>query len=396
MLPAYDLDKIKFSIGEATFKRAIGLYESGKVTEIEQLGGYYFALVLGTKPYRVSVSARNYKQGHCTCYLGERDTLCKHMVALAIHVVTDGKPLRDKDKQLCHNVECGLKGDPLSKEELDKVKKSIIESIRYIKPYRGPSRTWFANQDSLQEGCNRLSVIVSGLSVNRQSAEVLIKLLLRLDRKLRVGGVDDSNGIVGGFMTQVVEMLEKYAQIDPDCINAFKLLIGIGITCFQWEEPLVRILDERDAEEYNRQLEENNNMRSSKKKGTEIIKAFKEKKFIDEDMAGYITDKIIEAMPTLKRAIDKYDMNPKDMIRFQMVSEMCRNERERKKLTFKQISLDLKVPQYRLKDVEKSSVKTITVDILERYIDFLGLSQWFDSWKKHNADVYDRLSKNKL
>jgi len=255
MPPTYDLNKIKFATGGATFKRAVDLYESGKVTEIDQLGGYYSALVIGTKPYRVSVSGRNYKQGHCACYLGERDTLCKHMVALAIHAVMDGKPLSDKDKQLSHNVECGLKGVSLNKEESDKVKKSITESMRYIKPYRGPSRTWFANQDSLREGCNRLSAIVSDLPVNKQSAEVLAKLLLRLDRKLRVGGVDDSNGIVGGFMTGVVEMLEKYAQIDPDCINAFKLLLGIGITCFQWEEPLVRIWDERESEEYNRRLE---------------------------------------------------------------------------------------------------------------------------------------------
>ncbi len=130
--------------------------------------------------------------------------------------------------------------------ELAAVKKSITESMKYVKPYHGPSRTWFANQDSLREGCNRLSAIVSDLPVNRQAAEILVKLLLRLDKKLTVGGIDDSNGIVGGFMTQVVEMLEEYARIDPDCINAFKSLLGIGITCFQWEEPLVRILDERE------------------------------------------------------------------------------------------------------------------------------------------------------
>lgn len=251
---AYDLNKIKFATDEATFKRAVGLYESGKVTDVEALGGYYSAVVLGTEPYRVSVSARNYKQGHCTCYLGQKDTLCKHMVALAIYAVMDGKPLSDKDKQLSHNVECGSRRDVLNKEELEAVKKAITESMRYIKPYREPSRTWFANQDSLREGCNRLSVIVSDLPVNKQVAEILVKLLLRLDRKLRVGGVDDSNGIVGGFMTSVVEVLEKYAQIDPDCINAFKSLVGIGITCFQWEEPLVRIWDERESEEYNRRL----------------------------------------------------------------------------------------------------------------------------------------------
>lgn len=163
----YDLNKIKFATDEATFTRAVGLYESGKVTDVETLGGYYSAAVLGTEPYRVSISARNYKLGHCTCYLGQKDTLCKHMIALALYAVMDGK------------------------------------------------------------------------------------LLLRLDRKLRIGGVDDSNGIVCGFMTQVVEILEEYTRINPDCINAFKSLIGIGITCFQWEEPLIRIWDEKTAAEYN-------------------------------------------------------------------------------------------------------------------------------------------------
>ena len=251
----YDLNKIKFATDEATFARAVGLYESGKVTEVETVGGYYSAAVLGTESYRVSVSAKNFKQGHCTCYLGQKDTLCKHMIALAIYAVMNGKPLTDKDKLLSHKVECSERRDMLNEEELMLAKMHITDAMKRIKPYRGPSRTWFANQDSLQEGCNMLSAIVSGLPVNKQSAEILVKLLLRLDRKLRVGGVDDSNGIVGGFMTQVVEMLEEYARIDLDCINAFKSLVGIGITCFQWEEPLVRIWDERESEEYNRKLE---------------------------------------------------------------------------------------------------------------------------------------------
>jgi hypothetical protein len=246
MLPAYDLNKIKFATDEGTFNRAVGLYENGKVTEIDQLGGYYSALVLGTKPYRVSVSARNYKQGHCTCYLGERDILCKHRVALALYAVMQGKPLSDKDKRLSYYVKCSRRRDALNKEQLTTVKKTIAEAMRYIKPYRGPSRTWFANQDSLREGRRRLSVIVSDLPVNKQSAEILVKLLLRLDRKLRVGGVDDSNGIVGGFMTQVVEMLEEFAQIDPDCIISFKALASKE-TCFDWEEPLVRIWDKRES-----------------------------------------------------------------------------------------------------------------------------------------------------
>lgn len=103
----------------------MGLYESDKVTEVEQLGGYCSALVLGTKPYRVSVSVRNYKYGHCTCYLGERDTLCKHMVAFALYVVMDGEPLSDKDRQLSYHVECSKRYGAPSKEELVVVKKAI-------------------------------------------------------------------------------------------------------------------------------------------------------------------------------------------------------------------------------------------------------------------------------
>ena len=93
MTPNYDLTKIKFATDEATFQRAVDLYESSKVTEVEKSLGDFTAIVLGTKPYRVSVSGRNYKLGHCTCYLGQKETLCKHMVALALYAVLDGKPM---------------------------------------------------------------------------------------------------------------------------------------------------------------------------------------------------------------------------------------------------------------------------------------------------------------
>jgi hypothetical protein len=123
-----------------------------------------------------------------------------------------------------------------------------------------------------------------------------------------------------------------------------------------------------------------------------IINTMGNKRFIDAEMAGYIVDKIVEVMPNLKEALGKYDINPKDMVRFQMVSEICRSEREKKGITFKQIALSLKVPQYRLKYIESSSVKNINAVILESYIDYLGLRKWFNLWKRHNLDVYNRLT----
>ena len=205
------INKIKFATDEATFQRAVELYESGKVTEVETLGGYYSAVVQGTKPYHASVSARNYKQGHCTCYLGEKDTLCKHMVALALCVVKGGQPLTDEDKKLVHTPLCSDKLGTLNDERLADTKHAITASMRYIKSYDGPSRTWFAYQDSLSEGCNRLSAIISELPVSKQTAKLLVDLLLRLDKKLCTGGVDDSDGTVGGFIEEVVIVLKEYA-----------------------------------------------------------------------------------------------------------------------------------------------------------------------------------------
>jgi hypothetical protein len=78
-------------------------------------------------------------------------------------------------------------------------------------------RIWFAYQGSLRQGCNRLSVIISELPVSEQTTELLIKLLLRLDDKLSRGGVDDSDGTVGGFIEETVHALEQYAKLDPAC-----------------------------------------------------------------------------------------------------------------------------------------------------------------------------------
>lgn len=107
----------------------------------------------------------------------------------------------------------------------------ITSAMRYIKSYNGPSKTWFAYQDSLIEGVNRLSSIVSKLPVSEQTAELLVSLLLRLDKKLCTGGVDDSDGTVGDFISEAVGVLKEYAKMDDLCINALEDLCGVQ-TCF--------------------------------------------------------------------------------------------------------------------------------------------------------------------
>ncbi len=242
MKPKYTLDKIKFSIDPGTYERAVALYENNKIKEFEDDGCVgYSAIVQGTQAYEVYVHARSFDLGSCDCYLGQNNTLCKHMVAVAIYAVMNGKPLKEEDKQQAEVGCSGVKGE-LSEEDLKKVNIDIALALRYIKSYSGPSRKWFAYQNSLSEGCARLTDIVSKLPVSRQTADLLVKLLLRLDKKL-CNVVDDSDGTVGDFMMEVVLVLVEFAKIDFECVKTFKQLCERQ-TCFDWEDPLVKILDE--------------------------------------------------------------------------------------------------------------------------------------------------------
>src|SRR3989344_1179838 len=237
MSPKYDLDKIKFATDRPTFERATGLYESGRVKRFKTDGYVFSGLVQGSKPYEVVVSPDHYDRGSCECYLGQNDELCKHMVAVAIYAVKGGQPLTDEEKSAISEPVCGGRLGELSVQELAEAKNEMSEALRHIKPYNGPSKIWFAYQNSLSEGCNRIAKLVSELPTSRQTAELLVNLLLRMERKLG-GGVDDSDGTVGGCIEGIVHVLLEYAELDPKCTSAFKVLQSID-TSFGWEEPLV-------------------------------------------------------------------------------------------------------------------------------------------------------------
>lgn len=238
----FSLDDIKFGTDKPTLERAFGLYQKGKVTRVESGECVWQATVIGTKPYQVSVNTNQYDMAHCSCYLGQRDMFCKHMVALGIYMVKNGETLTEDDTTIIHEPTCSGKRGQLTDQELPAVKNEITALLRYIKPYQGPSRIWFAYQSSLCEGCHRLAKVVSELPVSLQTARLLVNLLIRLDRKLVSSGVDDSDGTVGGFIEQGVTVLEKFIEIDAECVIAFTKLENRE-TCFGWEEPLLALVE---------------------------------------------------------------------------------------------------------------------------------------------------------
>lgn len=240
--PEFTLDKIKFGTDKRTLQKAFKLYEDGKVTQVIEGIRSYGGVVLGTQPYKVSVEARRYDYADCTCYLGQNDEFCKHMVALAIYVVKNGEPLTEEDKKIYHSPTCSEQLGELSSDELRETKKTISYSMRYIKPYHGPSRLWFSYQNSLAEGCNRLAKVISELPVSKQMADLLVSVMLRLDKKLTEGGVDDSDGTVGGFIEELVGVMFAFVRLQPECLTSIKKLQNQS-TCFDWEEPLLDLLE---------------------------------------------------------------------------------------------------------------------------------------------------------
>ena len=240
MMPRYTLEEIKLGVDRATWQRAVGLYETGAVKEFQEMGRFYEARVQGGKLYQVVVDSQEFDKGDCSCYLGQRDILCKHMIAVAIYAIKRGKPLSAAEKNFIEGVTLSREQRSLTKPELIEVKLEIKRAMRDIRPYLGPSRIWFAYQNRLTRGCRRLCLILRHLPINLQTTKLIISVLLRLDRRLGRGGVDDSDGTVGGFIEEVARALAKRAKSQPEIIPAFKPLAKRE-TSFGWEDELVEL-----------------------------------------------------------------------------------------------------------------------------------------------------------
>lgn len=198
--PKFTYEDIKYSEGRAMFKRAQALFKAGKVKQIREDPRGYSATVKSTHPYEVSVSMKSVDVGYCNCYMGQNDTLCKHMLALALAVLN----------------ETGALGSEESLEELSEVKRRVSTGLRKIKAYTGPSKIWFSYQRSLSVGAGMISSAIANLPASKENADYLWKLVLRISKKLATGGVDDSDGTVGGCVYEILAKLAEFAKEKPE------------------------------------------------------------------------------------------------------------------------------------------------------------------------------------
>ena len=118
---------------------------------------------------------------------------------------------------------------------------------------------------------------------------------------------------------------------------------------------------------------------------------------LNSEQAKLVNKMVREALgPEITDMLDKSGVNSDHLIRFQYISSLCKNTRDQKNIPLKQASEKLKIPQYRLREIENGSTKAILSDFLDRYVDFLGLTDAFCDWLKDNEDIYKSIQDNRV
>lgn len=226
--PGFTIEEVRYADSNAVFDRALTIFESGKIGPITSNRQGYSAVIIGTHPYQVSVSAKRVDTGSCNCYLGQHDRLCKHILALALAVL-------HKTGRISHPRTALT--SPKSPEE---AKQAIREGMKKLRAYTGPSRVWFSYQRDLATGSAMIAEAVDTLPPTKQNAQFLWRLIERIDRKL-ANAVDDSDGQVSECTAVIIRRLADYAEQAPELAPTIQAFCKRK-TSFDFEHDLQSIL----------------------------------------------------------------------------------------------------------------------------------------------------------
>lgn len=157
------------------------------------------------------------------------------MLALAIALVYKYRPSDvEAIKQPLDQAVCSEEIRDITKDEIINIKAEISKGVSLIKSYDGPSSKWFQYQDSLIKGSRLVLLALSKLPVCEKLSMICIDVLKRLDKRLLNGGIDDSDGTVGDLMSQIVEVLNMFADSDNKLREYIKVKLPKG-EVFDWE-----------------------------------------------------------------------------------------------------------------------------------------------------------------
>ncbi len=78
-------------------------------------------------------------------------------------------------------------------------------------------------------------------------------------------------------------------------------------------------------------------------------------------------------------------------VRMLPLAARCSEARERLGASVKDVARQLRVPQYRVRAIESGSLREIRLEVLQKYIVFLGLQRWYAKWRRGNAALLGEL-----
>ncbi len=100
----------------------------------------------------------------------------------------------------------------------------------------------------------------------------------------------------------------------------------------------------------------------------------------------------IEQMSSFRRPGNRQpDPDLEDKIRFMAVSSCLRDGREARGLSLHHVAASLDCGQESLHDLEAGRLAKVDAELLQAYIEHLGMSAWFGRWKIANAKLASRL-----
>lgn len=202
--PKFTYRDVRYSVDDSMFARAVRLFTSKKITDFGYDMVGYSARVIGTQTYRVHVSQKAVDYGMCDCYMGQNDTLCKHMIAVGLEVLYRAGKI-DSIGGSHEDLPSNLEGR----------KVLLTAGLRKITAYEGPSSTWFSYQAKLDIGAAKIYESMQGVEPSVENAKFLWDIVKRVDRKL-TGGVDDSNGTAWPVASEAVRLLAAWGKDSPE------------------------------------------------------------------------------------------------------------------------------------------------------------------------------------
>ena len=129
---------------------------------------------------------------------------------------------------------------------------------------------------------------------------------------------------------------------------------------------------------------------ASEKKTRDLMR-----KILSEDEVRLLTRDLRKVVgPLLGELSERYGLDFEASVRFGAVAHRLREAREARGMDLKSAARAVRVPQYRLRYIEQSSLKHLRGSDLHAYIDFLGLNRWFAGWRKANPELAAQLAQS--